>query len=169
MCENQALCQLSTCTDGRSGRLCRRFKQCNLVSAIRRVRSASSSVFSAHSSKSRETPSTSRTPASLQPSSWPSYADRARLTRRAQRKVSAGFRNPRTFMQGSVGRFPYSETRQFENDEDAADVEPGIAAALAHDGPVLIDAVVSRQELSIPPRSPSRWPRVLRCTWSRPS
>ncbi len=35
--------------------------------------------------------------------------------------------------------------------EDAADVEPGIAAALAHDGPVLVDAVVNRQELSIPP------------------
>jgi pyruvate dehydrogenase (quinone) len=36
--------------------------------------------------------------------------------------------------------------------EDAADVEPGIAAALAHDGPVLVDAVVNRQELSIPPK-----------------
>ena len=35
--------------------------------------------------------------------------------------------------------------------EDAADVEPGIKAALAHDGPVLIDAVVNRQELSMPP------------------
>jgi pyruvate dehydrogenase (quinone) len=36
--------------------------------------------------------------------------------------------------------------------EDAADVEPGIKAALAHDGPVLIDAVVNRQELAIPPK-----------------
>jgi pyruvate dehydrogenase (quinone) len=36
--------------------------------------------------------------------------------------------------------------------EDAADVEPGIAAALAHDGPVLVDAVVNRQELAIPPK-----------------
>ena len=36
--------------------------------------------------------------------------------------------------------------------EDPADVEPGIAAALAHDGPVLVDAVVNRQELSIPPK-----------------
>jgi pyruvate dehydrogenase (quinone) len=36
--------------------------------------------------------------------------------------------------------------------EDPADVEPGIAAALAHDGPVLIDAVVNREELSIPPK-----------------
>ena len=36
--------------------------------------------------------------------------------------------------------------------EDAADVEPGIRAALAHDGPVLIDAVVNRQELAIPPK-----------------
>jgi pyruvate dehydrogenase (quinone) len=35
---------------------------------------------------------------------------------------------------------------------DAADVEPGIAAALAHDGPVLVDAVVNRQELAIPPK-----------------
>jgi pyruvate dehydrogenase (quinone) len=35
--------------------------------------------------------------------------------------------------------------------EDAADVEPGIAAALAHAGPVLVDAVVNRQELSMPP------------------
>ena len=30
-------------------------------------------------------------------------------------------------------------------------VEDGIAAALAHDGPVLIDAVVSRMVLPIPP------------------
>jgi len=36
--------------------------------------------------------------------------------------------------------------------EDPADVEPGIAAALAHDGPVLIDAVVNREELSMPPK-----------------
>jgi pyruvate dehydrogenase (quinone) len=36
--------------------------------------------------------------------------------------------------------------------EDAGDVEPGIKAALAHDGPVLIDAVVNRQELAIPPK-----------------
>jgi pyruvate dehydrogenase (quinone) len=36
--------------------------------------------------------------------------------------------------------------------EDAADVKPGIAEALAHDGPVLIDAVVNRQELAIPPK-----------------
>jgi pyruvate dehydrogenase (quinone) len=35
--------------------------------------------------------------------------------------------------------------------EDSADVEKGIAAALAHDGPVLIDAVVSRAVLPIPP------------------
>src|SRR5438128_10522684 len=36
--------------------------------------------------------------------------------------------------------------------EDAADVDPGIAAALTHEGPVLVDAVVNRQELSIPPK-----------------
>jgi pyruvate dehydrogenase (quinone) len=31
-------------------------------------------------------------------------------------------------------------------------VEPGIRAALDHDGPALIDAVVNRQELAIPPK-----------------
>jgi len=36
--------------------------------------------------------------------------------------------------------------------EDPADVESGIAAALAHDGPVLVDAVVNREELAIPPK-----------------
>jgi pyruvate dehydrogenase (quinone) len=36
--------------------------------------------------------------------------------------------------------------------EDAADVEPGIRAALTHDGPVLVDAVVNRQELAVPPK-----------------
>jgi pyruvate dehydrogenase (quinone) len=35
--------------------------------------------------------------------------------------------------------------------EDSADVEEGIKAALAHDGPVLVDAVVSRMVLPIPP------------------
>ena len=35
--------------------------------------------------------------------------------------------------------------------EDPADVEAGIAAAFAHDGPVLIDAVVARAELAMPP------------------
>jgi pyruvate dehydrogenase (quinone) len=36
--------------------------------------------------------------------------------------------------------------------EDVADVGPGIAAALAHDGPVQVDAVVNRQELAVPPK-----------------
>lgn len=36
--------------------------------------------------------------------------------------------------------------------EDAADLEPGIAAAFAHDWPVLVGAVVNREELPIPPR-----------------
>jgi pyruvate dehydrogenase (quinone) len=36
--------------------------------------------------------------------------------------------------------------------EDPADVEPGIADALAYDGPVLVDAVVNREELAIPPK-----------------
>src|SRR5262249_52385919 len=35
--------------------------------------------------------------------------------------------------------------------EDAGEVEEGIAAALAHDGPVLVDAVVNRTELAMPP------------------
>ena len=35
--------------------------------------------------------------------------------------------------------------------EDPAEVEDGIAAALAHDGPVLVDAVVNRTELAMPP------------------
>ncbi len=35
--------------------------------------------------------------------------------------------------------------------EDPADVPDGIAMALAHDGPALVDAVVSRQELAMPP------------------
>jgi pyruvate dehydrogenase (quinone) len=35
--------------------------------------------------------------------------------------------------------------------EDPGDVEAGIAAALAHDGPVLVDAVVNRLELAMPP------------------
>jgi pyruvate dehydrogenase (quinone) len=35
--------------------------------------------------------------------------------------------------------------------EDPGDVEPGIRAALAHKGPVLVDAVVNRQELAMPP------------------
>ena len=35
--------------------------------------------------------------------------------------------------------------------EDPGEVEDGIAAAFAHDGPVLVDAVVNRTELAIPP------------------
>jgi pyruvate dehydrogenase (quinone) len=35
--------------------------------------------------------------------------------------------------------------------EHPSEVNDGIAAALAHDGPVLIDAVVNRQELAMPP------------------
>ena len=36
--------------------------------------------------------------------------------------------------------------------ESPGDVEAGIAAALAHPGPVLVDAVVARQELAVPPK-----------------
>jgi pyruvate dehydrogenase (quinone) len=35
--------------------------------------------------------------------------------------------------------------------EDSADVDAGIAAAFAHNGPVLVDAVVNRTELAMPP------------------
>jgi pyruvate dehydrogenase (quinone) len=35
--------------------------------------------------------------------------------------------------------------------EDPGEVEKGITAALAHDGPVLVDAVVNRTELAMPP------------------
>jgi pyruvate dehydrogenase (quinone) len=35
--------------------------------------------------------------------------------------------------------------------ENASEVDDGIAAALAHDGPVLVDAVVNRTELAMPP------------------
>jgi pyruvate dehydrogenase (quinone) len=35
--------------------------------------------------------------------------------------------------------------------QDPGEVEAGIAAALRHDGPVLIDAVVNRTELAMPP------------------
>jgi pyruvate dehydrogenase (quinone) len=35
--------------------------------------------------------------------------------------------------------------------EDPAQVNEGIAAALAHDGPVVVDAVVNRTELAMPP------------------
>jgi pyruvate dehydrogenase (quinone) len=49
--------------------------------------------------------------------------------------------------------------------EDPADVEHGIAAALAHEGPVLFDAVVSRMVLPIPPQLRPRWPEGSRSTW----
>ncbi|TMJ88073.1 MAG: hypothetical protein E6G76_11340 [Alphaproteobacteria bacterium] len=35
--------------------------------------------------------------------------------------------------------------------EDAGKVNEAIAAALAHDGPVVVDAVVNRTELAMPP------------------
>jgi pyruvate dehydrogenase (quinone) len=36
--------------------------------------------------------------------------------------------------------------------EDPGEVESAIREALAYDGPVLVDAVVNRQELSMPPK-----------------
>jgi pyruvate dehydrogenase (quinone) len=35
--------------------------------------------------------------------------------------------------------------------EDPSEVRDGVAAALAHDGPALVDAVVNRQKLVMPP------------------
>jgi pyruvate dehydrogenase (quinone) len=35
--------------------------------------------------------------------------------------------------------------------EDPKDVEAGVAEALAHPGPVVVDAVVAREELAMPP------------------
>jgi pyruvate dehydrogenase (quinone) len=48
--------------------------------------------------------------------------------------------------------------------EDLADVDAGIAEALAHDGPVLVDAVVHRTELAMPPAVTPKWPRASRST-----
>jgi len=36
--------------------------------------------------------------------------------------------------------------------EKPQDVEAGLAAALAHDGPVLVDAAVNQMELAVPSR-----------------
>ena len=35
--------------------------------------------------------------------------------------------------------------------EDPGEVEGAVAAALAHDGPAVVDVVVNRQELAMPP------------------
>jgi thiamine pyrophosphate-dependent acetolactate synthase large subunit-like protein len=53
--------------------------------------------------------------------------------------------------------------------ENSGDVEGRIAEALAHKGPVLVDAVVSRMVLAIPPASQSKWPRASAYTCSRRS
>jgi pyruvate dehydrogenase (quinone) len=49
--------------------------------------------------------------------------------------------------------------------EDPAKVNEGIAAALAHDGPVLVDAVANQTELAMPRPSRSRWLRASRSAW----
>jgi pyruvate dehydrogenase (quinone) len=48
--------------------------------------------------------------------------------------------------------------------ERPSDVDAGIAAAFAHDGPVLIDAVVNRTELAMPPAITWKWRRAFRST-----
>ena len=40
--------------------------------------------------------------------------------------------------------------------EQPADLEDGLRAALAHDGPALVDVVTARQELSMPPSITAR-------------
>jgi pyruvate dehydrogenase (quinone) len=49
--------------------------------------------------------------------------------------------------------------------EDPSEVEDGIAAALADDGPVLIDAVVNRSELAMPPSITVEMAKGSRSTW----
>jgi len=53
--------------------------------------------------------------------------------------------------QKSTGFVDFGTDLKNPNFAAMAESEPGIAAALAHDGPVLVDAVVNRQELSMPP------------------
>jgi pyruvate dehydrogenase (quinone) len=48
---------------------------------------------------------------------------------------------------------------------NAADVDDGIADALAYDGPVLVDAVAACTELARRRRSPLRWRKASRSTW----
>jgi pyruvate dehydrogenase (quinone) len=48
---------------------------------------------------------------------------------------------------------------------NAAEVDDGIADALAHDGPVLVDAMAVRTELACHRRPPSRWRKASRSTW----
>jgi pyruvate dehydrogenase (quinone) len=49
--------------------------------------------------------------------------------------------------------------------ENPEEVKAGIAAALTHNGPVLVDAVVNRTELAMPPPSPWKWRKALHSTW----
>jgi thiamine pyrophosphate-dependent acetolactate synthase large subunit-like protein len=46
--------------------------------------------------------------------------------------------------------------------EDPGEVADGMAAPLAHNGPVLVDAVVNRAELAIHPRAARRMPPARR-------
>jgi pyruvate dehydrogenase (quinone) len=71
-------------------------------------------------------------------------------------------------LSNAVGKLPDTAKTEFKNPnfaamaesvgirgirlEDAADVELGLRDAFAHNGPVLVDAVVNRQELAIPPK-----------------
>jgi pyruvate dehydrogenase (quinone) len=62
---------------------------------------------------------------------------------------SSGFRNAGTeFQHPNFGAMAEAVGIRAE---DAADVEAGIATALTHDGPVLVDAMVNRIELAMPP------------------
>jgi hypothetical protein len=53
--------------------------------------------------------------------------------------------------------------------EDPAEVDEKLAEALAHPGPVLVDAVVNRMELAMPPKITAEMARASRSTCSRPS
>jgi pyruvate dehydrogenase (quinone) len=52
--------------------------------------------------------------------------------------------------------------------EDPAEVDEGLAAALGHDGPVPVDAVVNRTELAMPPSITLEMAKDFTSTWSRP-
>ena len=80
----------------------------------------------------------------------------ARL-RRARAKVHrlSRFRQ-RTFRTRTSRPWPKRSACAASGSKMPAEVEDGIAAALAHDGPVLVDAVVNRTELAMPPSITAR-------------
>ena len=53
--------------------------------------------------------------------------------------------------------------------EQAGELDDALRAAFAHDGPALVDVVTARQELSLPPSSPTARSRASPCTRPGPS